>query len=125
MVTLGLLGAVVAISLGAGFILLARLWTLEVAFVRVSWIPLAAILAQGLFFQALTRSLSYAAVAIPVLTCFVSLLLTVVGAILVASHREREEPHGRILKATILASVPGVLFVLYILYAFFSALFPG
>lgn len=120
MISVGLITTVLVAVLGFVFFFMTRVWTLEVAFVRVSWIPLAALLLEGIFFGHLTRALTYFAIAIPVLTCIASLFLTFIGATLTASARERGEPYAGLLRATIVASIPGALLAGFILYAFVS-----
>jgi len=46
MLTLGFLALLVALVLLVILFLLGRMWTLEVAFVRLAWIPLAALALQ-------------------------------------------------------------------------------
>ena len=118
MITVGLLAVCLVAALGIPFILLARRWTIEVAFIRVAWIPLTALLLEGLFFRRIAETISYFAVALPVLTCIVSLFLALMGSTLVASARQREEDDTGLLRATILASIPGAVLLGYILYAF-------
>jgi hypothetical protein len=91
--------------------------SLEAAFVRVSWLPPAALLAQILLWRFLLR-LSYAAILPPLLTCVASLFLGAMGATLVAAARQRGEPDRRLLQATFVASSPGMLLLAYLIYAF-------
>ena len=118
MITVGLLSVCLIAALGIPFFFLARLWTIEVAFVRVAWVPVTALLLEGLFFRKIAAAISYFAVALPVLTCIVSLFLTLMGVTLVASARQREEDDARLLRATVVASIPGAVLLGYILYAF-------
>ena len=104
-------------ALGIPFFFLARRWTIELAFVRVAWIPVTALLLEGLLFRKIAAAISYFAVAIPVLTCVV-LFLTLVGVTLVASARQRHEDDVRLLRATVVAAIPGAVLLGYILYAF-------
>jgi hypothetical protein len=120
MITVGLLSLCLVAATGVSLFLLTRVWTLEVAFIRVSWIPLAALVFEGVFFANLTTALSYFAVAIVVLTCILSIFLTLIGITLVASARQRHEHHAGLFRATLLASFPGVLLTGFILYAFLA-----
>ena len=120
MITVALLCTVLVAALGFLFFFLTKIWSLEVSFVRVSWIPLAALLLEGVLFGYLMRALSYFAIAIPVLTCFASIFLTFIGATLSASARERGDRYAGLLRATIIASIPGALLVIVILYAFLT-----
>lgn len=121
MITIGLAGVIVVGVLMLFFLVSARFSTMEAAFVQVSWVPLAALLLEIVFFGRLTSRLSYFAVAIPVLTSIVSLVLTFVGMTLLESARRHREPRPRLLPATLLASVPVVLLAGYVLYAFVVA----
>jgi hypothetical protein len=116
-ITIGLVSLLVVAASGVLFILLTQLWTLEVAFIRVSWIPLVALVLEGVFFGRLISAFSYFAIAIPVFTCIVSLFLTFIGATLLAAARQRHERHVGLLRATIVAAVPGGLLAAYVLYA--------
>lgn len=120
MVTVGLLGTILVAGLALLMFGLARIWTLEVLFLRVCWIPLAALALEGIFARALTSALSYFAVAVPFITCLASIFLTFIGATLVTSARERGERRAGLLGATVIASVPGALLAAYILYAFLA-----
>ena len=95
--------------------------SLEAVFVRLSWLPPAALLVQVILWRFLQR-LSYAAILPPLLTCVVSLFLGVMGATLVAARRERDEPDRRLIRATFVASSPGLLLLAYMIYAFFHYL---
>lgn len=121
MVTIGVVGVVVLGVLMLFFLISARVSTMEAAFVQVSWLPLAALLLEIFFFGRLTSRLSYFAIAIPVLTSIVSLVLTFVGMTLLESARRHREPRPWLLRATLLASVPGVVLAGYVLYAFVVA----
>jgi hypothetical protein len=94
---------------------------LEAAFIRLSWLPPAALLAQGFLWPFLKR-LSYAAILPPLLTCVASLFLGVMGATLVAAGAQRGESDRRLLRATFVASSPGMLLLGYMIYAYLMAI---
>jgi hypothetical protein len=64
----------------------------------------------------------YFAIVPPLLTCLVSLFLAVVGATLLASARERNEPPSGLIQATIVAAIPGMLLFAYMTYSLVAAL---
>ena len=72
----------------------------------------------GFRFALQASALGYLAVALPVITCIVSMFLTLVGVTLIASARQRDEHHPGLLRATLLASLPGALLAGYVLFAF-------
>lgn len=90
MITLGLLSVLLLAGLGLLLLLLARVWTLEVAF------------------------------GLPVLTCIASPFLASIGATLVAAARERREGRRHLVRATLVASLPGGLLAAFLLYAFLT-----
>ncbi len=106
MITVGFYGFMIAIAAVAAFLVLGRLWGLESAYIRLSWIPLAALITQVVLGKTLLEKLSYAAVVPPLITCFASLSLTIVGVTLIASARQRQDSYSGLLKATLLASLP-------------------
>jgi hypothetical protein len=113
MLTLGFLALSVGlIPLGILFAL-GRVWTLEVAFVRLAWVPLLALALQVILWRPLTQALSYGSIVPPLLTCIVSLFFGIVGATLLAAHRTTNQ-RPQLLRSTMLASVPGALLVAYI-----------
>lgn len=93
--------------------------SLETVFVRLSWLPLAALVAQ-VFLWPFLRRLSYAALLPPLLTCLASLFLGVMGATLIATRRERNEPDRRLRRATLVAASPGLLLLAYMVYGWFG-----
>lgn len=121
MITIGLVSVLLVAALGLLFLLLTRFWTLEVAFTRVAWVPLVALAVEGVSFAPLSHALGYFAVALPVFTCIASLFLTFIGATLVAASRQRREHHVGLLRATLVASVPGALLAAYVFYAFLAS----
>ena len=117
MLTLGFLALSVGlIPLGILFAL-GRVWTLEVAFVRLAWVPLLALVLQVIMWRPLMQTLSYGAIVPPLLTCIVSLFFGIVGATLLAAHRNTNQ-RPQLVRSTMLASVPGALLVAYIVVSF-------
>ena len=96
---------------------LGRLWTLEVAYIRISWVPVVALALQAVLVRPMAQALSYAFMIPPLLTCIVSLFFGVVGATLLAG-RPRPERRPGLFRATVLASVPGALLVGYVVVSF-------
>jgi hypothetical protein len=122
MLSLGFLALSVGLVPLAILFMLGRLWTLEVAFIRVAWVPVVALALQAALWRPLTRTLSYAFIILPMLTCIVSLFFGVVGATLLAAHPSTER-RPRLLRAAILASIPAVLLVAYIVVGLLRAYF--
>ena len=96
MLTVGFLGLLVGLVPLVILFALGRVWTLEVAFIRLAWVPVAALALQGALWRPMTRTLSYAVIIPPVLTCIVSFFFAVVGATLLAG-RPRSEWRPRLL----------------------------
>jgi hypothetical protein len=117
MLTLGFLALSVGLVPLAILFALGRVWTLEVAFMRLAWVPLVALALQVTLWRPLTQTLGYGSIVPPLLTCVVSLFFGVVGATLLgAGPNAKRRP--QLLRSTMLASVPGVLLVAYIVVAF-------
>jgi hypothetical protein len=114
MLTLGFLALSVGLVPLAILFGLGRLWTLEVAFIRLAWLPVAALGLQPMLWRPMTQTLGYASIIPPLLTCIVSLFFGVVGATLLAGESRADRRPG-LLWATMLASVPGALLVTYVL----------
>jgi hypothetical protein len=53
----------------------------------------------------------------PLLTAVASVLLAVVGATLVAAAKQRKAAYNSLLRATLVASIPGLLLFGYLSYA--------
>jgi hypothetical protein len=106
-------GAVLALVL----LVVALRWRVEVVYIRVAWIPLAGLIAQALSIKWLAVRLGFALIVPPLLTCIVSLFLAVIGATLLASARQRGEHVPNLLLATLVAAMPGVLGILYIVWS--------
>jgi hypothetical protein len=102
-----------------------RNWSLEVIFVRMSWLPLLALIAEAALWKPLLRRLSYGAILPPLLTCIASLFFSIVGATLVAAARQRNEPDRNLVRATLVASIPGMLLLAYSVYEFLSYFMRG
>src|SRR5215470_12950920 len=117
MLTLGFAGLLVGPMLLVILFALGRVWTLEIAFIRLAWVPVAALALQGMLWRPMTRTLSYASIIPPLLTCIVSLFFGIVGATLLAGGSRAVQRPG-LLWATMLASVPGALLVTYVLIIF-------
>src|SRR5215467_1535171 len=117
MLTLGFLALSVGLVPLAMLFALGRIWTLEVAFRRLAWVPVVALALQLILWRPLTHALSYGFIVPLLLTCIVSLFFGIVGATLLAG-RSRVERHPGLLWSTILASVPGALLVTYVVVSF-------
>ena len=122
MITLGLVGCLVAASLVLALLALPRRLSFAARYRRVAWVPVAALLIEGALWKPVLTTLSYFAVIPPLVTCFASLLLAAVGATLVVTARERNEGFTAILRATVIAAIPGMLLVGLLVYGFVSAL---
>lgn len=122
MITLGLLGCFVVASLVLA--LVAFPWSINfvTTYRRVAWLPVAALLVEGILWKPLLARLSYFAVIPLLLTCFASVCLTAVGATLVATSRERNEGSGETLRATLIAAIPGLLLLALMFYGFVNAI---
>jgi hypothetical protein len=75
MLTLGFLALSVGLVPLAILFALGRIWTLEVAFRRLAWVPVVALALQLLLWRPLTQALSYGFI-IPLLTVIVTLHLS-------------------------------------------------
>jgi len=117
MVTVGFLALSVGLAPLAILFALGRLWSLEVAYVRISWVPVLALALQAILVRPMAHALSYAFIIPPLLTCIVSLFFGIVGATLLAG-RPRSEQRPGLLRATVLASLPGALLVGYVVVSF-------
>ncbi len=117
MLTLGFLALSVGLIPLAILFALGRLWTLEAAFIRLAWVPAAALALQAMLWRPMTQSLGYASIIPPLLTCIVSLFFGTVGVTLLAGSKGAERRPG-LLWSTILASVPGALLVTYVVASF-------
>jgi hypothetical protein len=75
MLTLGFLALSVGLVPLAILFALGRVWTLEVAFVRLAWVPVAALALQVALWRPMTQTLSYGSIIPPLLTCIVRPIL--------------------------------------------------
>jgi len=85
-------------------------------YIAVCWIPAVALGLEWVFFEPLARLLSYGVILAPLLTCLASILLGIVGVTMLM--RGSGGPRAVLVGATILASVPGLALLGYIVYAF-------
>jgi len=113
MLTVGFLGLLVGLLLLVILFALGRVFTLEIAFIRLAWAPVAALALQAALWGPMTRALGYAAIAPPLVTCLVSFFFGIVGATLLAG-RPRSEWHPRLFRSTLLAALPGALLAAYL-----------
>ena len=81
---------------------LPRRFSFAARYQRVAWLPVAALLIEGVLWKPVLTKLSYAAVIPLLLTCIASLFLTAVGATLVVTARERNEGSTAVLRATLI-----------------------
>jgi hypothetical protein len=120
-ITIGLLSCLVIAGVVASLVLIAKGGVLEVTFKRLAWLPIAALLIQFAIAKPVLARLSYFAIVPPLLTCLFSLFMAVVGATLVAVARERNEPSSGLIRATVVAAIPGTLLFAYMAYSFVVA----
>ena len=78
---------------------------------------MVALALQAVLWRQLTHALSYGFIIPLLLTCIVSLFFGIVGATLLAT-RPSADRRAQLLRSTMLASVPGVLLVAYIVTSF-------
>ena len=122
MITIGLLGCLAVAALVIGVLGVARGTALEVTFSRLAWLPVTALVIEVAFAKPALSRLSYFAIVPVLLTCLVSLLMVVAGATLAAAARQRSERTSGIIRATVVAAIPGMLFFVYMAYGFAVAL---
>jgi len=123
MLTVGLVGCLVAASLVLTLMAFPRRFSVAERYRRVAWVPVAALLIEGVLWKPVLTKLGYFFVVPLLLTCIASLLLAAVGATLVATARERNESSTAMLRATLIAAIPGMLFLALMLYGFVNAMF--
>ena len=114
-VSVVLLAAVLGLVFTLVIVGLARIWTIEGAFVRLGWIPAAAVPFEIVLFPWLAERISYAAALVPVVTALVSLFVAVIGATLLAVAREHGETKPAVRRVTLVAVAPGVILVGWVL----------
>jgi hypothetical protein len=121
MITLGLLGCLVAASVVA-LIAVPRASDFATSYRRVAWLPVAALLIEAILWKPLLTRLSYFAVIPLLLTCVASVFLTAIGATLVATSRGRNEGAAEMLRATLIAAIPGMLLLALMVFGFVNAI---
>ncbi len=109
MITLGLVGCLVAAVVVVTLMAFPRQLDFALTYRRVAWLPVAALVVQAILWKPLFSKLSYFAVVPLLLTCIVSFILAAVGATLVATARGRNERSTTVLRATLIAAIPGLL----------------
>jgi hypothetical protein len=122
MITVGLVGCLVAASLVLTLMAFPRRFSFAARYRRVAWLPVAALLIEAVLWKPVLTKLSYFAVIPLLLTCIASLFLTAVGATLVVTARERNEGSTAALRATLIAAIPGMLLLALMLYGFVNAM---
>ena len=125
MITIGLLGCFGVAALILALLLGAKAGAMEVTYRRLAWLPVTALVIEFALAKPALSRLSYFAIVPPLLTCLLSLFLAVVGATLVAAARERNEPSSGLVRATLVAAIPGMLLFAYLIYGFVVALVWG
>jgi hypothetical protein len=120
-ITFGIFSGVVVAALVVVVILAARRGRLERTYRWLAWLPVSALLIEIALAKPALSALSYAAILPPLVTCLFSLVLAVVGATLVAAARQRNEPAASLIRATIVAGIPGMLLVGYMVIGFVVA----
>jgi hypothetical protein len=121
MITLGLIGCLVAVGLVLTLLAFPRRFTFAARYRRVAWLPVTALLIEGALWQPVLTKLSYFAVIPLLLTSAASLVLAAVGATLVVMARERNDDPAGLLVATAIAAIPGLLLLALMLYGFINA----
>lgn len=121
MITLGLVGSLVAAGLVWALLAFPRRFSFAERYRRVAWLPVLALLIEGLLWKPALTKLSYFAIIPPLVTCIVSLLLAAVGATLVVTARERNESFEAVLRATLIAAIPGMLLLGLLVYGLVDA----
>ena len=116
MIVLGLLGCLVVAGLVLILLAFPRRFSLAARYRRVAWLPVAALLIEGALWKPVLMKLSYLAVVPPLLTCIASLFLSAIGATLVLTARERHEDATALLRATLIAAIPGMLLLALLVY---------
>jgi hypothetical protein len=115
-ITLALLGCLVAVGLVLSLMAFPRRFNVTATYRKVAWLPVAALVIEAILWKPLLSKLSYFAVVPLLLTCLASLVLTVVGVTLGAAARERHERSKEVLRATVIAAIPGMLLLALMLY---------
>lgn len=121
MIVLGLMGCLVVAGLVLILLAFPRRFSLAARYRRVAWLPVAALLIEGVLWKPVLTKLSYFAVVPPLLTCIASLFLAAIGATLVMTARERHEDATALLRATLIAAIPGMLLLALLVYGLVDA----
>jgi hypothetical protein len=121
MITLGVLGCTIAAVLVLTLLAFSKRFDLAAAYRRVAWVPVAALLIEAALWKPLLASLSYFGAVFPLLTGIASLFLATVGATLVATARARNEDTTEMLRATLVAAIPGMMLLALIFYGLVNA----
>ena len=121
MLVLGLMGCLVVAGLVLILLAFPRRFSLAERYRRVAWLPVAALLIEGVLWKPVLTKLSYFAVVPPLLTCIASLFLSAIGATLVMIARERHEDATALLRATLRAAIPGMLLLALLVYGLVDA----
>jgi hypothetical protein len=122
MITLGLIGCLVAVGLVLTLLAFPRRFSFAARYRRVAWLPVTALLIEGVLWQPVLTKLSYFAVIPLLLTSVASLVLAAVGATLVVMARERNDDAAALLGATAIAAIPGLLLLALMFYGFVNAM---
>ena len=121
MIVLGLMGCLVVAGLVLILLAFPRRFSLAARYRRVAWLPVAALLIEGVLWKPVLTKLSYFAVVPQLLTCIASLFLSAIGATLVMTARERREDATALLRATLIAAIPGMLLLALLVYGLVDA----
>jgi hypothetical protein len=122
MITLGLLGCLVAASLVLTLMVFPRRFSFAARFRRVAWLPVTALLIEAVLWKPVLTKLSYFAVVPLLLTSLASLVLAAVGTTLVVMARQRNDDAAALLRATLIAAIPGILLLALMVYGFINAM---
>jgi hypothetical protein len=122
MITLGLLGCLVAASLVLTLMVFPRRFSFAARFRRVAWLPVTALLIEAVLWKPVLTKLSYFAVVPLLLTSLASLVFAAVGTTLVVMARERNDDAAALLRATLIAAIPGILLLALMVYGFIKAM---
>jgi hypothetical protein len=121
MIVLGLMGCLVVAGLVLILLAFPRRFSLAARYRRVAWLPVVALLIEAVLWKPVLTNLSYFAVVPPLLTCIASLFLAAIGATLVMIARERHEDATALLRATLIAAIPGMLLLALLAYGLVDA----
>jgi len=100
----------VLLLLAATYIILAKVRGSSFAYLCLFWIPPISFLLMYVFQQSLERALSYGVIVLLLLSVTLSLVLGMNGIVLVLRAHNRGETHIGLIAATLLASLPAIIF---------------